>query len=92
MKVDRKKKLKRIDWDIVKRIILVLYNEGEQRRTPLATKCNLNYANCLLYIQWLIFLDLIKWKAGEDDEDLVCLTEHGMKLGRKLQLILKYAN
>jgi predicted transcriptional regulator len=69
-----------------------LYKEGEQKRTPLATKCHLNYTNCLLYIQWLMFLDLVGWKANADDEDLVCLTEHGMKLGRKLQPILKFAN
>ncbi|WP_155991181.1 hypothetical protein [Candidatus Nitrosotenuis uzonensis] len=63
MKVERKKKLKRIDWDIAERIILVLYDKGEQRRTPLATKCNLNYANCLLYIQWMMYLDLVRWKT-----------------------------
>jgi predicted transcriptional regulator len=86
----RRKELQRIDWNIAKRIITVLYGERELKRTQIALKCNLSYANCLLYLEWLDFLGLIEKKIDHDNSELTGLTENGRMLGRKLQLVLEH--
>lgn len=91
MKIKRKE-LKRIDWNIAKKITTILYDEGELKRTQIALKCNLSYANCLLYLEWLYFLDLIEKKINKGNSELIRLSENGRKLGKKLQVVLEFAN
>ena len=93
IKVDRlqeikhyKKELKRIDWDIVKRLMISLYYDNKMKRTNIAMKCKLSYGNCLLYLNWLEIMDLIKREIDQDGFELISLTEKGRDLyTRQLQ-------
>lgn len=46
----KKKELKRIDWDIVKRLLVLLYYDGGIKRTHVSMKANMSYAKCVLYL------------------------------------------
>src|SRR5437879_10164428 len=76
----RKKELKRIDWDIVKRLVTLLYYNSKMKRTNIAMKCKLSYDNCLLYLNWLDTMDLIKREIDKDGSELINITEKGRDL------------
>lgn len=82
-----KKELKRINWDIAKRLVILLYYDSKVKRTNIAMKCKLSYDNCLLYLNWLEMMDLIKKEIDRDGFELISLTNSGVNLYSKLQLI-----
>lgn len=75
-----KKELKRIDWDIVKRLVCLMYYENGMKRTNIAMKCKLSYGNCLLYLNWLEIMDLIKRETDGEGFEMVSLSEKGKDL------------
>ena len=78
-----KKELTRIDWRIVRRIVISLYHHSKMKKTHIATKCSLGYDKCLLYLEWMYAIDLIKKEFDEDDFEIISLTERGSSLYRK---------
>lgn len=81
-----KKNLKRIDWDIVKTIMKVLYHESKAKKTKIAMRSGISYENCILYLNWLEMLDMIQREFDENKSESIRLTEHGRDLyTRKLQ-------
>ena len=82
-----KKELKRIDWNIVKRLVILLYYDSKAKRTNIAMKCKLSYDNCLLYLNWLEIMDLIKKETNRDGFELISLTDKGTDLYAKLQFV-----
>jgi len=78
-----KKELTRIDWRIVKRIMISLYHHNKMKKTHIATKCSLAYDKCRLYLEWMDVIDLIKKEFDEDGFEIVLLTERGRSLYRK---------
>lgn len=79
-----KRELKRIDWDIVKRLATLLYYENGLKRTNIAMRCNLSYGNCVLYLNWLEMMDLITRETDYDGFELISLAEKGKDLYRRL--------
>jgi predicted transcriptional regulator len=73
-----KKELKRIDWNIIKKLLNVLYTEGKMRKTALARKSNMGYDSCLLYVDWLYMLDLIRRNLDEERAEIISLSELGI--------------
>ncbi len=73
------KELRRIDWRIVKRILNVLYCEGPMRKTHIAIKCNLNYSQTTLYLNWLDMVNFIK-KSNDDRFEVITLSNKGADL------------
>ena len=59
-KIENKKELQRIDWRIVRRLVTSLYYNSRMKKTHIATKCNLGYDKCRLYLDWMEMMDLIK--------------------------------
>jgi predicted transcriptional regulator len=82
-----KKELKRIDWNIVKRLVILLYYDNKAKRTNIAMKCKLSYDNCLLYLNWLEMMDLIKKETNREGFELISLTDKGIDLYAKLQFV-----
>jgi len=82
-----KKELKRIDWNIVKRLVILLYYDNKAKRTKIAMKCKLSYDNCLLYLNWLEMMELIKKETNRDGFELISLTDKGIDLYAKLQFV-----
>ena len=76
----KKKELKRIDWDIVKRILGSLYDEDKAKKTHISMKCKISYDNCVLYLNWMELLDLVKKERNEHGSEFISLSERGREL------------
>lgn len=79
-KIRNKKELRRIDWKIIRRLIVSLYYNNRMKKTHIATKCNLGYNKCLLYLDWMEMMELIKKETDEDKFEVIILTEKGKSL------------
>lgn len=66
----------KIDWDVAKRILKVIYEEGNVKRTNLAMKAGLNYTSCMRYIVWLAE---VKWIDLQNDNQIK-LTSSGIQM------------
>ena len=65
-------------FDVTKRILCTLFNDGSVKKTTLATKTRLNYNVCLRYIQMLKVLGWIKVSSE------VSITETGRNVMKRL--------
>ena len=74
------KELRKIDWHIVKRLVVFLYYDGKTKRTNIATRCNLGYDKCIRYLDWMKKMDLISNEHDKEGFELVSLNEKGMEI------------
>ena len=75
--VPNKRQPKRIDLHVVKRLIKSLYYNARIKKTKIATKCNLGYDKCVLYLNWLEMMDLIDRETDADGFETIVLSERG---------------
>jgi CheY-like chemotaxis protein/predicted transcriptional regulator len=61
---------------VIRRILDVLSNVGQMKKTNLAGKTGLNYPNCIRYIELLSALGWVR--SSNDGENHIYLTENGM--------------
>ena len=81
-----KGELKRIDWNIIKRILKYLHYDGKEKKTNIAMKCNLSYNKLVLYLEWLEMMDFIKRELDEKKFECISLNEKGREFyTRKLK-------
>jgi len=78
--VINKKTLKRIDWTIVGRIITSLHRDSKMKRTHVAMKCNLAYDKCILYLNWMKLMGLIKSEMDLEGFETISLEEKGYEI------------
>lgn len=50
------------------------------KRTNIAMKCNMAYDNCIMYLDWMRLMDLIKLETNENGHEVVSLAEKGESL------------
>ncbi|MGI0093206.1 MAG: winged helix-turn-helix domain-containing protein [Nitrosotalea sp.] len=74
------KRLKRVDWDIVQKIITFLH-WNRSRKNRIALHCRMNYEYCDRYLDWCRRMKLIRLN-GDGDSELIELTERGKELYR----------
>jgi|SRR5579864_2291616 len=79
-KIQNKKELQRIDWRIIKRVVTSLYYNNRMKKTHIATKCNLGYDKCRLYLDWMEMMELIKRETDENRFEVILLTDKGKSL------------
>jgi len=79
-KIRSKKELKRIDWGIIRRLVISLYYNSRMKKTHIATKCNLGYDKCRLYLDWMEMMELIKREIDENRFEVIILTDKGKAL------------
>ena len=72
----------KIDWDVAKRFLKVIYLEGPILRTNLAMKTGMNYTGCLKYISWMDEIGWVEVRAGQND---VSLSERGIEVFNRLK-------
>ncbi len=65
---------------MVGRLISLLYCEGKMKRTNLAMRCNMSYDKCILYLNWLELLELIKKEKDDEGSELISLHDRGKKI------------
>jgi predicted transcriptional regulator len=78
-----KKILRRVDFDVVKRIISLLHHNSRIKKTNIAMKCKLGYDKCVLYLDWLEMMDLIRRENNEDGFEIIILSERGYEFSKK---------
>ena len=75
-----KKKLKKVDLKIVKRLVMFLYYNSKVKRTPLAMQCNMNYDRCVLYLDWLSYMGFINKQTSKMGFEVIYLNDKGRRL------------
>ncbi len=75
-----KKKLWRINWHAVEKIVVSLHEYGMMKRTTIATRCGLRYDRCRMHLEWCESLKLVRLKVDDDGSELFDLTERGVEL------------
>lgn len=83
VEVQAKKRLVRVNWHTVERIIVLLYRNGMMKKTNIAMSGRLRYDRCSLHLNWCKSLKLIKTRFGDDGHELISLTDRGMELYRE---------
>ena len=78
-----KRDLRRIDWNIVKKIMITLSRDSNMKKTNIAMFCGLSYDNCVSYLKWLELLGLIKTEIDKNGFELFGLNSRGMYLCKK---------
>jgi len=77
-----RKELRKIDWHVVKRLVVFLYYNSKTKKTNLATRCNLGYDKCIRYLDWMENMDLIR-KEKDKGTELISLNNKGMEIFEK---------
>ncbi|TBR11054.1 MAG: hypothetical protein EPO62_02530 [Candidatus Nitrosotenuis sp.] len=85
MKIENKRQksrtaARRIDTEVVKRIITILHDDGNEKKTKISLKAHLSYDKCLSYLEWLELMGLIRKENDDQDSELINLTEKGNEL------------
>jgi len=75
--------IRRIDVEIVKRIIIALHDGGKERKTKIALKAHLAYDKCFKYLEWLELMGLIRKESDDQGSEFVNLTQKGFELYSK---------
>ena len=81
-----KRELKRIEWNIVKRLVILMRYAGRAKKTKIAMNCNMAYDKCILYLDWLETLNLISRKRDDFGFELVGLSDRGSELFAKFKV------
>lgn len=74
----KKKEIQRIDWNIAKRLIEFSYYNGKEKKTKIAMKCNLNYEQLTMYLDWLELLEFIIKEIDHKKVEWISLSERGI--------------
>lgn len=70
--------------DVLNRILTVLSEQGNTKRTNLAGKTGLNYVVCLRYINFMKALGWLEVVSGDDQNEYVSITSVGRRVGNAL--------
>lgn len=70
-------KIKRVNMQIVKRILDVIAETNADKRTSISLKAHLSYDKCTRYLEWLESMRLVKFIISESGHTIIKLTEHG---------------
>ncbi len=71
----------RIDWDVAKRFLHMIYLNGPIRKTPLAMKTGVNSSTCTKYVGWLIEVDWVTMNNSDEFN----LTEAGLAVYKRIK-------
>lgn len=75
-----KRRLKRIQWDIVTRLVIIIRHHPKLKKTNIAMKSGLAYDKCVLYLDWMERMDLIRRETDEDGFQTISLADKGNEL------------
>lgn len=83
MNKDRRKRLQRIDLNVMNRLIRTLHENVREKKTNIARKANMGYDKCTIYLGILEMMDFVK-KETDGRYELVSLTSAGIKYLEKI--------
>jgi len=77
------KRLTRIDWNIITRLVTFLYYNARMKRTMIASRCNLSYDKCIRYLNWLEMMEVIERQIDVDGFETIVLSQRGHDLYKR---------
>ena len=77
------KKIRRIDLDVLERLILVLYEDTEEKKTNIARDSKMSYDKCVLYLDVLEMMEFVK-KNNNGKNTFYSLTAAGINYSNKI--------
>ena len=77
------KRLTRINWKIITRLVTFLYYNARMKRTVIATRCNLSYDKCVRYLNWLEMMEVIERLIDVDGFETIVLSQRGYDLYKR---------
>ena len=83
-----KKKIKRVDLDILERIFITMYDLGNAKRTIISRNANMSYDKCVKYLEYLESSGFAKQEKDENGYVLFSLTSNGIDMVKK-KLVIK---
>jgi predicted transcriptional regulator len=77
------KKIKRIDLDVLERLMLVLYENTEEKKTNIARDSKMSYDKCVSYLDVLEMMEFVK-KNNDEKNTFYGLTPAGIIYSNKI--------
>lgn len=77
------KKLRRIDLDVLERLIMVLYESTKEKKTNIARNSKMSYDKCVLYLDVLEMMEFVK-KNDDGKNIFYSLTSAGISYANKI--------
>jgi len=71
--------IKRIHWDVVLLVVQIILENPEIKRTRLAQKCNRNYQQMTLYLEWMKLMKIIIFEK-KDKKTFIRITDQGKEI------------
>ena len=85
--IKRKKQLKRLDVNVMGRILMSIYESGSEKKTNIARNARLPYDKCSTYLDFLELIEFVK-KNDKDKHKMYDVTANGILFcKKKLSLI-----
>ena len=78
-----KNKIKRIDLNILERVLITLYDLGNAKRTIISRNANMSYDKCIKYLDYLESSGFAKQTKDENGFTIFSLTVVGIEMAKK---------
>lgn len=78
-----KNKIKRVDLDILERVLLTLYDLGSAKRTIISRNANMSYDKCVRYLDYLESSGFVKHEKDKTNFQIYSLTSVGIDMAKK---------
>ena len=86
---NNKNYLRKIDLFVLNRVLTVLYNDGNTRKSILARNANISYDKCVRYIAYLKVNGYVEKGRDDDDYEIIRITKLGRDFHeKKLQYLI----
>ena len=79
----RENKIKRVDLNILERVLITLYDLGNAKRTIISRNSNMSYDKCVRYLDYLESSGFAKQEIDENGFTIFSLTSVGIDLAKK---------
>lgn len=66
------------------RILIVMYETGDGKKTTIARRTNMSYDNCLMYLEYFEAKLFVKRHTDSDGSETFALTSHGINVCKQI--------
>jgi len=77
------KKIRRVDLDVLERLLVVLYENIEEKKTNIARNSKMGYDKCVLYLDVLEMMGFVK-KNNDGKNTFYSLTPTGINYSHRI--------
>jgi predicted transcriptional regulator len=78
-----KKQLKRLDVNVMERLVTSMYETGRQNKTNISRNSKLAYDKCVLYLKFLTTIDFVKKDFDDNGHEVFDVTPRAISFCKK---------